>query len=175
MYLKARKVVFLMGLVWCFTSLAMPPVEFLQSCKNSKPANNSISMTLLDGFGSVDDVDPNCVNRFDAIIQGVSYGALVCKDKPYLIIADKKISTSDAENLSMNSNVGPNIPINKISDWWRIDQGNKSYLCIQTSLSDTGSTANSWQYYLVEDAFNVNLKEYKIYYYFFDMDVSRRT
>ncbi|HAT1821132.1 hypothetical protein [Legionella pneumophila] len=174
MYLKEKFVSVLVGVFVSSIVFAMPPVEFLQSCKNSKPANDSITMIRLDGFGSSKDNDPDCRNHFDAEINGQLYGAVVCGGKPYLIIANKKISTLKAKNYSMNPSVKPDIPIQRFSDWWRINKGDKSYLCIQTSLSDTGSAANSWQYYLIEDAFDASKTDYNISYYFFDKDVYKR-
>ncbi|KTD75195.1 hypothetical protein Lwal_3236 [Legionella waltersii] len=174
MYLREKFVVILSCIFISSIGLAMPPVEFLQSCKNSKPANDSITMTLLDGFGTTNDNEPGCRNHFDSEINAQIYGAVVCDDQPYLIIANKKISTATAKNYSMNPSVKPDIPILRFSDWWRINKGDKSYLCIQTSLSDTASAANSWQYYLVEDAFDVNKKNYNISYYFFDKNVYKR-
>lgn len=173
MHLKEKVVFILITLFVSPIVFAMPPVEFLQSCKSGKPANNLITMTLLDGFGSSKN-DSDCKNRFDSEINGQMYGAEVCGEKPYLIIANKKISTEKAKNYSMDPNVKPDIPILRFSEWWRVNRGDKSYLCIQTPLSDTGSAANSWQYYLVEDAFDVSKAEYNIYYYFFDKNAYKR-
>jgi hypothetical protein len=174
MYLKEKFVLIFSGICISSIVLAMPPVEFLQSCKNSKPANGSITMTLLDGFGSTQDNEPGCRNHFDSEINGQTYGAVVCDDQPYLIIANKKLSTATAKNYSMNPSVKPDIPIHRFSEWWRISKDDKSYLCIQTPLSDTGSAANSWQYYLVEDAFDVSKTKYEISYYFFDKNAYKR-
>ena len=174
MHLNNRIILIFGGLFISTVTLAMPPVEFLQSCIKSKPANNSITMALLDGFGSTQDANPNCNSHFDAEINGQTYGAVECDGQPYIIIANKKISTAKAQNHSMNPSVKPDVPILRFSEWWRIDKGNKSYLCIQTPLSDTGSAANSWQYYLIEDAFDVSKTEYNIYYYFFDKNAYKR-
>lgn len=174
MHLKEKLVLLLSGFFISSFVWSMPALEFLQSCTHSKPANALITMTLLDGFGSVNDADTQCKNHFDTEINGQIYGAVVCNEQPYIIIADKKISTATAENYSMNALVKPDIPILRFSQWWRMDKGDTSYLCIQTPLSDTGSAANSWQYYLIEDAFNVNKAIYPMYYYFFDKNAYKR-
>ncbi|KTC66250.1 Uncharacterised protein (plasmid) [Legionella adelaidensis] len=173
MYLKQLTIFTLFTL--CSVGIfAMPPVEILQSCKNMEPANRTITMKLLDDAGLSEQKDIDCKNQYESTIDGQLYGWATCNNKPYLIIANRKFSTESAKNYSMNPSIKPDIPIISHPLWYRIDKGDKSYLCLLSPLSDTGSAANSWQYYLVEDAFDVSKTDYPIYYYFFDKNAYKR-
>ncbi|MCE3046041.1 hypothetical protein [Legionella sp. 16cNR16C] len=173
MYLKPLAVL-IISMLWSGGLSAMVPVEILQSCKNMEPANDTLTMKLLDDAGLSDKTDRNCSAQYESIIDNKLYGWATCDDKPYLIIANKKFSTESAENYSMNPSVKPDIPIISHPLWYRIDKDEKSYLCLLSPLSDTGSAANSWQYYIVEDAFDASKTEYNISYYFFDKNVYKR-
>lgn len=161
-------------LIWNSSLIAMPSVDILQSCKNTEPANKSIMMKLLDDAGPAENTDENCNNQYISLIDGHFYGWGVCNKKPYLIIAGKKYNTETAQNYSMNPAIKPTIPIISHPLWYRIDKGSKSYLCLLSPLSDTGSAANAWQYYIIDDAFDANKKEHDIYYYFFDQAAYKR-
>lgn len=173
MYLK-QLAVLIMSMLWGVGISAMVPVEILQSCKNTEPANATITMRLLDDAGLSDKKDINCSKQYESTIDNQLYGWATCDNKAYLIIANRKFSTESAQNYSMNPSVKPDIPIISHPLWYRIDKGDKSYLCLLSPLSDTGSAANSWQYYIVEDAFEVGKTEYSISYYFFDKNVYKR-
>ncbi|ABQ56101.1 hypothetical protein G5T09_04015 [Legionella pneumophila serogroup 1] len=164
---------FMVSILLAFTLRADPGVDIIQSCKNMKAAKNTIVMKELDGFGFNEKNEANCQNQFDSKIEGAIYGAVVCDDKSYFIINNKKISTESAKNLSMNESVKPNIPIHYTSMWWKIEDGDKSWLCVVSPLSDTGSAANSLQYYLIENAFE-SPKNLALYFYFFDKNVHKR-
>ena len=151
-------------------SFANPPVEIIQSCKNMTAANNSIVMAELDGVGLNKTPDVNCRDQFENKINGHTYGWLTCDKKPYLIVADKRISLESSTNFSVSPSIKPDTPIIQTALWWRIDKADKSYLCIMSPLSENGAAANAFQYFLIEDAFDVNQKSYDIYFYFFNKD-----
>jgi len=169
MYIKNLLAICTLILVNSIT-LANPPVEIIQSCKNMTAANKSVVMTELDGVGFNKTPDSNCRDQFESQINGHTYGWLICDENPYLMIADKKIPLESATNLSISPSVKPDTPIIQTALWWKIYKADKSYLCIISPLSVNGAAANALQYFLVEDAFDVNRSKYNIYFYFFNKD-----
>jgi hypothetical protein len=161
------------SVLWAGISLAMPPVEILQSCKDMEVANKTILMEELDraGLREKEETEANCEFQYDTEINGKLYGWVECDNKPYIIIAGKKIPLESAKNYSINPAVNPNIPIISRPFWWRIAKGEKSWLCLVSPISDTGSASNAYQYYIVEDAFEEGRDTYTMYYYFFDKNV----
>ncbi len=150
---------------------ATPSVEILQSCKNSKPANQSVKITELMQADVRDDVDPGCEDKYGIDMNQQTVGSMTCNDEGYLFFNRQKIKLNDAENLSLNPTVKPgDSPLSITSQWWKIDKDNDSYACILAPLSDSGVGAARTKYYIIEHAFDEHQPK-KIYFYFFDRDV----
>lgn len=168
MYIE--KISIYLGSLFIFGILhAMPPVEVIQSCKNNNPANKSVIMTEIEGIGYNKDSEPNCKNQFDTEIDGKFYGSVTCDDKPYLIIADHKVELESANNYSTNPAIKPTTAIAQVAGWWKIiDSKKHSYICIESPLSNTGTASNAYQYFIVEDPFNLKKSNYDVFFYFFE-------
>ena len=95
---------------------------------------------------------------------------VTCNDIFYLIVRDKKIEASTAINMSINPEIKPGLIFSNRAFWHKIVQKDKSYLCIQSALSESGSGAALSQYYIIEDAFDQNSIPTP-YYYFFAKDI----
>ena len=59
-------------------------------------------------------------------------------------------------NMSINTEIDPGILIPDTSLWYKIDYENKSYLCINGPLSQSGVGMATGQYYIIENAFSKN-------------------
>ena len=68
----------------------------------------------------------------DALLEGT------CNDTFYLIIKDTKIKLDSIINKSVNPEIKPDAPISDRAGWYKIDKENKSYLCIQSALTESG-------------------------------------
>ena len=168
--LIARTLSALLGLVFLNQSYAEPPFEILRSCIDLKPKNTSITLTeLVDG--TVAKVNENnCENQYSETFNGHLYGMLTCGDVFYLIINDQKIKASTAINMSVNPEIKPGFIFSNRALWHKIDQDNKSYLCIQSAITESGVGAAYSQYYIIENAFKENTVPI-VYYYFFNKDI----
>ena len=83
---------------------------------------------------------------------------------------DKKIKLNSAINKSINPEIQPGYPFTYRGFWSKIDQDNRSFLCIEVPLSDSGVGGSIYQYYLVENAFDSKASPV-LYYYFFEKDI----
>lgn len=151
-------------------SYADIPFETLRTCMELKPYNNSIKFTALEDNGLATVNETNCEDQYNRGFNGHVYGTVTCDDTLYLIVNDKKIKLNTAINKSINPEIKPGLPIFITSEWYKIDQDNQSYLCIQSALSESGSGSSLSQYYIVENAFALNAPPI-IYYYFFNKDI----
>ena len=147
------------------------PFETLRSCIDLKPLNASIKLTDLDREGAVEVNEPNCEDQYNRKFNGNTYGTVTCKNIFYLIINDKKIKLDTAINKSVNPEIKPGSTFTDRSEWYKIDQDNKSYLCIQSALSESGPGSSLSQYYVVENAFDLKAPPI-VYYYFFNKDIT---
>lgn len=152
-------------------TLATPPFQILRTCMDDKPYNDKITISMIEGAGPADKSLPGCKNQYDRIFQERSFGTLTCQNKFYLIINDKKIDPKLANNLSINPEIKPGTVFTPRAIWYKIDQEEKSYLCILAPLAEQGIGSSYNQYYLVENAFEENSIPI-IYYYFFNKDIS---
>jgi hypothetical protein len=162
------------NLSWSYAAWSTPAVEIVQSCKNQKPANASIVITELMQAGVIPDAGAGCEDLFEFKFNDHKYGSVICNNDPYLIIADRKYKLNVAENLSINPAIKPDTPLLLTSEFWKIDKNNESFLCILSPLDQSGAGASRIQYYIVENAFHPTLPV-KMYFYFFDKDVSSLT
>lgn len=151
-------------------SYGEPPFESLRTCIDTKPYNESIKLTRLEGEGPSKVNDGHCKDQYDREYEGHVYGTVSCDDSFYFIINDQKISPEKAINKSINPEIKPGYPLTKRALWYKIDQGNKSYLCIEDSLSESGAGGSQSQYYLVDNAFEPKTTPI-IYYYFFEKNI----
>jgi hypothetical protein len=148
-----------------------PPVEIIQSCKNSKPVNNSITVTRLLHPDVRTDVEQGCENKYALDFNNHIYGSVTCNNEPYVFFDSQKIKLSTTENLSINPTVKPDdLPLPITTDWWKVDKNGVSFACILTPLTDSGVGAGRLKYYIIENAFDEK-GEKKMYFYFFDRDV----
>jgi hypothetical protein len=157
-------------MVFLNQSYSEPSFEILRSCIDLKPKNSSIRLTeLVDG--AVAKVNENnCENQFDQEVNGHLYGMVTCNDEFYLIINDQKIKADTAINRSINPEIKPGWIFTNRARWYRIDQGDQSYLCIQAAITESGIGAKDSQYYMIENAFEKNAVPV-MYYYFFDKNL----
>jgi hypothetical protein len=170
MSLKHISLIFI-GLGIFHLGWSTPSVEIIQSCKNSKPANASITVTRLLHPDVRDDAEAGCEDKYALDFNNHIYGSVTCNNEPYVFFDSQKIKLNAAENLSINPSVKPDdLPLPITTDWWKIDKNDASFACILTSLSDSGVGAGRLKYYIIENAFSEN-GEKKIYFYFFDRDV----
>lgn len=151
-------------------SYAEIPFETLRSCIDHKPKNESIKLTDLDREGVSEINEPNCEDQYNRRYKGHLYGTVTCNDTFYLIINDKKIKLDTAINMSINPEIKPGYPFSIRSFWTKIDQNNKSYLCIQSALAESGTGSALSQYYIIENAFD-SAAIPVVYYYFFEKDI----
>ena len=157
-------------MIFVIQSYAQPPFEILKSCVDRKAKNSSISVAeFVDGLVAKIN-QPNCENQFNQIINDRLYGMVTCNDIFYIIINNKKLKASAAINMSINPEIQPGDIFSNRASWYKIDQDNKSYLCIFSSLSEQGAGSSRNQYYIAENAFT-DAKKPILYYYFFDKDI----
>jgi hypothetical protein len=148
-----------------------PPFQILRTCINGKPYNDGININMIEGAGPADKSLPGCEDQYDRIFQGHAFGTLSCNDKFYLVINDKKIDPALADNFSINPEIKPGGDFTPRAIWYKIDQDEKAYLCIYAPLAEQGIGASYNQYYLVENAFDINTVP-ELYFYFFDKDIA---
>lgn len=151
-------------------TMASPPFQVLQTCINMKPYNEKITINRLEGDGVADKSLPGCQEQYDRILNGHAFGTLNCNDKFYFIINDKKIDPELSHNMSINPEIKPGIEFTNRALWYKINQDNNHYLCIRAPLAEHGIGATFEQYYIVENAFDLNSTP-EIYFYFLDKDV----
>ncbi len=161
-------VVLLIG--WANLAIATPPFQVLRTCMDTKPYNDKITLTMLEGEGTAGKSLEGCEDQYDRLVEGHAFGTLTCHDKFYLVINDKKIDPKLAANLSINPEIKPGTFFTPRSLWYKIDFEERNYLCILAPLSEQGVGAAYNQYYLVENAFDINLSP-KLYFYFLDKNV----
>jgi len=160
----------MLGLFLLNLGYAEPPFEILRSCIDRKPQNSSVTLTeLVNGIVSEFN-EPNCEDLFSETYEGHVYGMVTCNDIFYLIINDQKIQASSAINMSINPEITPGNIFTNRAVWFKIDQNNKSYLCIQAALTESGTGSGLGQYYIAENAFEPQAVP-SVYYYFFDKDI----
>ena len=151
---------------------AIPPYPFqvLQTCINNKPYDDNVTMLELGGGGAAINPLDGCEDQYDFMFNEHAYGTASCSDKFYLVIRDLKIDPAIAENLSINPEIKPGFIFSNRASWSKIDQDNKSYLCIRAALTDSGVGSACNQYYIVENAFTDNKKPI-LYYHFYEKDI----
>jgi len=151
--------------------LAAPPFQILQTCMNGEPYNNKIVINELDGEGLAERSMDGCKDQYHRIFNGHAFGTLKCNQKFYLVINDKKINPELAENMSINPEIKPGTFFTPRALWYKIDIEEQSYLCIFAPIAEQGVGASYNQYYIIENAFNVDLKP-KLYFYFLDKNIT---
>ena len=67
-------------------SISAPSFEVLRSCIDNKSYNDKITLTILDEDGIAEKSLAGCQDQYDRIIDGHSYGTLICNDKFYFLI-----------------------------------------------------------------------------------------
>ena len=72
--------------------------------------------------------------------------------------------------MSINPEIKPGVEFTNRALWYKINQDNNNYLCIRAPLAEQGIGATFEQYYIVENAFDLNSTP-EIYFYFLDKDV----
>ncbi|KTC65753.1 Uncharacterised protein (plasmid) [Legionella adelaidensis] len=149
---------------------SQPPYEIIKSCVNSKPANPSITITLLDGGGFSEHAEKNCDEPYVIRFENKKISYVSCDDKDYLEISGKKLFLSESVNMSVNPEVKPEVLYPQLSSWMKLDSNSQSYVCISGPLSQSGAGANTPQYLIIENAFNSNVAPIA-YYYFFNKDI----
>jgi hypothetical protein len=152
-------------------SYAEIPFETLRTCIDLKPHNNSIKLTPLEDKGVATVNETNCEDQYNREFDAHVYGTVTCDNTLYLIVNNKKIKLNTAINKSINPEIRPGFPIFITSEWYKIDDDNKSYLCIQSALSESGPGSSLSQYYIVENAFDLKASPI-VYYYFFNKDIT---
>ena len=146
------------------------PFEILRSCIDLKPKNDSIKMTrLLDGLVSEEN-EEHCEDQFGQQFNNHYYGMVTCGDVFYLIIKDQKIRADNSINMSINPEIQPGLIFSNRAFWTKIDQDNKSYLCIDAALTESGTGSHLSQYYIVDNAFDPK-EAPVVYYYFFEKNI----
>lgn len=166
-----RIVSILVGLFFLNQSHSEPPFEILRTCIDLKPQNTAITLTELVE-GTVAKVNEhNCENQYSETFNGHLYGMVTCNDIFYLIINDQKIQASTAVNMSVNPEITPGYIFSNRALWHKIDQNNKSYLCIQSALTESGTGSALSQYYIIENAFDSAVIPV-LYYYFFEKNIA---
>jgi hypothetical protein len=123
---------------------------------------------ILSGFLSKSE--NNCDESYEIQFKDQRVIYTSCNDKDYLVIAEKKLFLDTSINISVNSEIKPEVLYPHLSSWIKVDYNAQSYLCIAGSLSQSGSGANTPQYYIIENAFIENVAPIA-YYYFFDKDI----
>lgn len=149
---------------------ALPPVPVLRTCVDNQPFNDKVSMSELDGDGFADKSMDGCKEQFDREVNGHLYGTLSCNNKFYLLINDKKIDPSLANNMSINPEIKPGVEFTTRSMWYKIDFEKKEYVCILAPLSEQGVGSSHKQYYIIETAFDPKQNPV-LYFYFFDKNI----
>jgi hypothetical protein len=151
--------------------LAAPPFQILRTCMSGKPYNDKITITMIEGAGPADKSLDGCKNQYDRIFQERAFGTLTCQNKFYLVINGKKTDPQLATNMSINPEIKPGTVFTPRALWYKIDQNEKSYLCIFAPLAEQGVGSSYNQYYIVENAFDVNLNP-ELYFYFLDKNIA---
>lgn len=151
----------------CF---AKPPFEVMSSCIDEEPKNANVIITDIDNGSYATHPEKNCEDQFEITFNHELYGAVVCSDKRYFIIAKQKINLDTAENMSINPEIKPGILYPEDSSWLKVDFNNKSYLCVNGPISRSGTGSSIGQYYIIESAFEKNERP-KVYYYFLNKDI----
>jgi len=150
---------------------ALPPFQVLRSCMDLKPYDNKSKTLRLDGGGYADKSIEGCEEQYDREINDHMYGTLMCNQKFYFIINDKKIDPELADNQSINPEIKPGVEFTTRSLWYKIDYEDKEYICIYAPLAEQGVGASRVQYYLIENAFDKKLTP-QLTYYFFDKNIA---
>ncbi|MGL5741581.1 MAG: hypothetical protein ACRCXC_03020 [Legionella sp.] len=153
------------------TCFAVPPFQILRTCIDGQPFEDMVAITRIDGDGYADKSMDGCEEQHDRSIDGHIYGTLMCHDKFYFIIRDKKIDPEKEVNKSINPEINPGVWFTTRSLWYRIALENKEYLCIRAPLSEQGVGAAHNQYYIIENAFDASLAP-KVYFYFLEENIA---
>lgn len=148
-----------------------PPFQILQTCMRGEPYNNDITINMIDGAGPADKSLDGCENQYDRIFQGLSFGTLTCQNKFYLLINGKKIDPKLATNKSINPEIKPGTVFTQRALWYKIDHKEKTYLCIFAPLAEQGVGSSYNQYYLAENAFDIDLDP-KLFFYFLHKNIA---
>lgn len=150
---------------------AQPPFQVLRTCMDLKPYDNENKITRLDGAGYAAKSMDGCEDQYDREINGHIYGTLICNQKFYFIINDKKIDPELAVNRSINPEIKPGIEFTTRSLWYKIDHIGKEYICIYAPLAEQGVGASRIQYYIIEYAFDKK-RTPQVTYYFFHRNIA---
>jgi hypothetical protein len=125
---------------------------------------------LPETIGSDSELVGVCVNpddHMEATHGGLTYGSVACADGGYIIINSSKLKLENAENYSINPAVGPGSMIEITSNSWaKITFDSIDYLCVTSSLGNSGKAASIYNYYIIENAYNSQTPI--AYYYLFD-------
>ncbi|KTD60887.1 hypothetical protein [Legionella shakespearei] len=147
---------------------ATPPVEVISSCKSGKADRPLVTFTQLEGpYAAAQETD--CDDHIETTEAGITYGGISCGTTSYLIINSTRLDLNNAENYSVNPSIKPKHKIPYTAHWSKIEFNSNAYLCLEMSLSDSGVGAGISQYYIVENAYNLNPPT--VYFYFFDKDI----
>jgi len=149
---------------------ALPPFQVLRTCMDLEPYDNKSTITEIDGDGYADKSMEGCQEQYDREINGHIYGTIMCNQKFYFIINDKKIDPALADNRSINPEIKPGVEFTTRSLWYKIAYENKEYICIYAPLGEQGTGASRVQYYIIENAFDKKLMP-QLTFYFFDKNI----
>lgn len=158
----------IIGFFLGFNAFATPPVEVISSCKNGKADHPSVTFTKLEGPYAAAE-ESGCDDHMETHEAGITYGGIFCGTTSYLIINSTRLDLDTAVNNSINPAIKPKHRIPFTANWSKIEFNSNAYLCLAMSLSDSGVGAGISQYYIVENAYNLNPPT--VYFYFFDKDI----
>lgn len=175
MFIK-KLILMLSSLIICVNAWCLPPVEVIHACKNRTAPNKYITLTEMDTPAGVDVSTPNCDFKAEADFNNIIYGYIDCNQHHQNLIWNN--IEYDLKTVALNHSVNPQVTpgdyIQLPSTWKKIDFNGESYVCLEAPLSDSGDAVNSFQYYLIENAFNSNITPI-FHYYFFDKEIMSLT
>lgn len=157
----------LVSVLFSSSCFAIPAPEVIQSCRESK-AIEGVTKTNIDGFGFAYDYSDHCGTKYYSNVDGKEVAYLGCDDENFFIINGVKIPIAYSENLSQNPNFGPYSIMPNMSNWSKIVFDKVEYICIASSISDTGKGRSHEQYYLIENPFEGFSSS--AYYLYFDKE-----
>ncbi|KTD57631.1 hypothetical protein [Legionella shakespearei] len=170
-----KKYLFLLGMVLPLKLIAIPPGEVVDACIESVAIEDGMTFTEMKNpsgkdFSEGGPVFENeCYTDMEIISEDVHYGRSECHGAASVFINGHNLSLDEAKNFSINPYIGPGSPISFHARWWKIGYRKKTYLCIEQTLSDSGTGAAREQYYIIENVMPFDIPV--LYYYLFETDV----
>jgi hypothetical protein len=162
-----KNIVMLLGCLLSLESYADIPFSVLKTCMEREPQKVNISIVEMDTAGPSDDVMwSGCENQYDRVYDNHLYGNVYCGNDFYFILRDKLFDSKKAENFSVSPYFKPGYPVDNRAFWYKITKDNESYICVNSSLTDSGKGASKLHYYFFENAFS-ETEPVKAYYYYF--------